>query len=151
MVSIPSSLLAAGQAPQQMLNITTEQIQKYLEENKQLIMAILENQNKGNFSECASYQAQLQQNLMYLARIADAQPQGTTMPSQMPQQLPAVQQEQYVQPSQVAIPQQPMFFNQKLHFQMNDQQQLPPHLQQQFFLQGQIRMRPGAADGDSDA
>lgn len=29
------------------------------------------------------YQAQLQQNLMYLARIADAQPQGTTMPSQV--------------------------------------------------------------------
>ncbi|KAF9671042.1 hypothetical protein SADUNF_Sadunf12G0005700 [Salix dunnii] len=71
------------QSPQQMLSITTEQIQKYLEENKQLIMAILENQNKGNVSECASYQAQLQQNLMYLARIADAQPQGTTMPSQV--------------------------------------------------------------------
>ncbi|XP_011044717.1 PREDICTED: nuclear transcription factor Y subunit beta-like [Populus euphratica] len=91
---------------------------------------------------------------MYLARIADAQPQGTTMPSQMPQQQqqqPAIKQEQYMQPSQVAMLQQPMFFNQKLPFQMNDQQeqQLPPHLQQQHFLQGQ--MRPSATDGDSDA
>ncbi|KAJ6359478.1 hypothetical protein OIU76_001079 [Salix suchowensis] len=135
------------QSPQQMLSITTEQIQKYLEENKQLIMAILENQNKGNVSECASYQAQLQQNLMYLARIADAQPQGTTMTSQ-----PAVKQEQYMQPSQAAMPQQPIFFNQKLPFQTNfhheQQQQL---LQQQHFTQGQMRMRPGVADQDSDA
>lgn len=30
---------------------------QYLEENKQLIMAILENQNKGNVSECASWVA----------------------------------------------------------------------------------------------
>ncbi|KAJ6387637.1 hypothetical protein OIU78_017364 [Salix suchowensis] len=136
------------QSPQQMLSITTEQIQKYLEENKQLIMAILENQNKGNVSECASYQAQLQQNLMYLARIADAQPQGTTMTSQQP----AVKQEQYMQPSQAAMPQQPIFFNQKLPFQTNfhheQQQQL---LQQQHFTQGQMRMRPGVADQDSDA
>uniref|UniRef100_A0A6N2KZ64 SS18 N-terminal domain-containing protein n=1 Tax=Salix viminalis TaxID=40686 RepID=A0A6N2KZ64_SALVM len=110
------------QSPQQMLSITTEQIQKYLEENKQLIMAILENQNKGNVSECASYQAQLQQNLMYLARIADAQPQGTTMTSQMPPQQPAVKQEQYMQPSQVAMPQQPIFFNPKAPFP----NELPP-------------------------
>ncbi|KAF9667273.1 hypothetical protein SADUNF_Sadunf15G0005300 [Salix dunnii] len=132
-----------------MLNITTEQIQKYLEENKQLIMAIMENQNKGSFSECASYQAQLQQNLMYLARIADAQPQGTTMPSK----LPTLKQEQYMKPSHVAMHQQPMFFNQKLPFQMNDQQeqQLPPHLHQQQLLQGQMRMGPSATDGDSDA
>ncbi|XP_061956594.1 GRF1-interacting factor 3-like isoform X2 [Populus nigra] len=118
-------------------------------------MAILENQNKGNVSECASYQAQLQQNLMYLARIADAQPQGTTMPSQMPPQQPAVKQEQYMQPSQVAMTQQPIFFNQKLPFQTNfqheQQQQLPPHLQQQHFTQGQMRMRPGVTDQDSDA
>ncbi|KFK30667.1 hypothetical protein AALP_AA6G012200 [Arabis alpina] len=55
-------------------NITTEQIQKYLDENKKLIMAILENQNVGKLAECAQYQALLQKNLMYLAAIADAQP-----------------------------------------------------------------------------
>ncbi|KAH8965653.1 hypothetical protein BDL97_04G128000 [Sphagnum fallax] len=56
-------------------NITTELIQKYLDENKQLILAILDNQNLGKTNECATYQAKLQQNLMYLAAIADAQPQ----------------------------------------------------------------------------
>ncbi|VVB06897.1 unnamed protein product [Arabis nemorensis] len=56
-------------------NITTEQIQKCLDENKTLIMAILENQNLGKLAECAQYQAHLQKNLMYLAAIADAQPQ----------------------------------------------------------------------------
>ncbi|CAI7841423.1 unnamed protein product, partial [Closterium sp. NIES-53] len=55
--------------------ITTELIQKYLDENKQLILAILDNQNLGKLNECAQYQARLQQNLMYLAAIADAQPQ----------------------------------------------------------------------------
>ncbi|KAL5648637.1 hypothetical protein ACJX0J_039446, partial [Zea mays] len=52
-----------------------KQIQKYLDENKQLILAILENQNLGKLAECAQYQSQLQKNLLYLAAIADAQPQ----------------------------------------------------------------------------
>ncbi|EFJ24060.1 hypothetical protein SELMODRAFT_414798 [Selaginella moellendorffii] len=56
--------------------ITTELIQKYLDENKQLILAILDNQNLGKLHECAAYQSKLQQNLMYLAAIADAQPQN---------------------------------------------------------------------------
>ena len=55
--------------------ITTELIQRYLDENQQLILAILENQNVGKLTECTQYQAKLQQNLMYLAAIADAQPQ----------------------------------------------------------------------------
>ena len=54
--------------------VTTELIQKYLNENEQLILAILENQNVGKLQECAQYQARLQQNLMYLAAIADATP-----------------------------------------------------------------------------
>ena len=54
--------------------VTTELIQKYLNENEQLILAILENQNVGKLQECAQYQARLQQNLMYLAAIADAKP-----------------------------------------------------------------------------
>ena len=54
--------------------ITTELIQKYLDENQSLILAIFENQNVGKLSDCATYQTRLQQNLMYLAAIADAQP-----------------------------------------------------------------------------
>jgi hypothetical protein len=34
-------------------NITTELIQKYLDENKQLILAILDNQNLGKLNDCA--------------------------------------------------------------------------------------------------
>ncbi|XP_010522889.1 PREDICTED: GRF1-interacting factor 3-like isoform X2 [Tarenaya hassleriana] len=69
-------------------NITTEQIQKYLDENKKLIMAILESQNLGKLAECAQYQAVLQKNLMYLAAIADAQPQQPPAPSVAPQMAP---------------------------------------------------------------
>ncbi|XP_073282300.1 GRF1-interacting factor 2-like isoform X1 [Primulina huaijiensis] len=65
-------------------NITTEQIQKYLDENKKLILAILDNQNLGKLAECAQYQVQLQKNLMYLAAIADAQPQTTPSPLMPP-------------------------------------------------------------------
>ena len=50
--------------------ITTELIQKYLDENQTLILAILENQNWGKLEACNQYQARLQQNLMYLAAIA---------------------------------------------------------------------------------
>uniref|UniRef100_A0ACD5YIY8 Uncharacterized protein n=1 Tax=Avena sativa TaxID=4498 RepID=A0ACD5YIY8_AVESA len=63
--------------------LSTEQIQKYLDENKQLILAILENQNLGKLAECAQYQAQLQKNLLYLAAIADTQPQTSASRSQM--------------------------------------------------------------------
>nr|GMD26410.1 GRF1-interacting factor 3-like [Ipomoea batatas] len=60
---------------------------KYLDDNKKLILAILENQNLGKLAECAQYQAQLQKNLMYLAAIADAQPQAPTMPPQVSYEL----------------------------------------------------------------
>lgn len=65
-------------------NVTTEIIQKYLDENKQLILAILDNQNLGKMSECAAYQARLQANLMYLAAIADSQPQPPPVHQQVP-------------------------------------------------------------------
>jgi len=69
----PEATAAAPAAPEPKV-VTTELIQKYLDENQQLILAILENQNVGKLAECARYQARLQQNLMYLAAIADAQP-----------------------------------------------------------------------------
>lgn len=52
---------------------------QYLDENKQLILAILDNQNSGKAEECAENQAKLQRNLMYLAAIADNQPQVPTI------------------------------------------------------------------------
>ncbi|KAK2419268.1 GRF1-interacting factor [Trifolium repens] len=57
---------------------------QYLDENKSLILKIVESQNSGKLSECAENQARLQRNLMYLAAIADSQPQPPTMPGQYP-------------------------------------------------------------------
>ncbi|TYH80647.1 hypothetical protein ES332_D03G146100v1 [Gossypium tomentosum] len=145
------------QQPPQLMNITTEQIQKYLDENKELIMAIMENQNQGKLAESASYQAQLQQNLMYLAKIADSQPQASasasaSASSQMPPQS-AIPQEQHVQSAQAAMAKQhPCFLAPKLPFHLNDQpqQQQPEqsvYLQQQQFNQPQVGLRSVAPSG----
>ncbi|KAE9595832.1 putative transcription factor SSXT family [Lupinus albus] len=130
-------------------SITTEQIQKYLDENKKLILAILDNQNLGKLAECAQYQAQLQKNLMYLAAIADAQPQTPTMPPQMAPH-PAMQQGFYMQhPQAAAMAQQPGLFPQKMPLQfgnphqMTQQQQQQLHQQHQQAIQGQMGLRPG--------
>ncbi|XP_057532746.1 GRF1-interacting factor 2-like [Amaranthus tricolor] len=140
-------------------NITTEQIQKYLDENKKLILAILDNQNLGKLTECAQYQAQLQKNLMYLAAIADAQPQMATVPAQVAPH-PAMQQGAYYMQQQAAAmaqqhgifpPRMPAQFNSAL--QMHDQhqqQQHPVHQQQQqqTAIPGQMNFRPtGLSDG----
>ncbi|XP_059634437.1 GRF1-interacting factor 3 isoform X2 [Cornus florida] len=134
-------------------NITTEQIQKYLDENKKLILAILDNQNLGKLAECAQYQALLQKNLMYLAAIADAQPQGPVMPTAQMAPHPAMQQGGfYMQHPQAAtMAQQPGIFPAKGPLQFNNphqmqdkqQQQLQLQLQQQQAFQGQMGLRPG--------
>lgn len=135
--------------PQQ-TNITTEQIQKYLDENKKLILAILDNQNLGKLAECAQYQAQLQKNLMYLAAIADAQPQTPALPPQMAPH-PAMQQGFYMQhPQAAAMAQQQGMFPQKMPMQFGNPHQMQDqqHQQQQQQLhqqamQGQMGLRPG--------
>ncbi|XP_039025218.1 GRF1-interacting factor 2-like [Hibiscus syriacus] len=135
-------------------NITTEQIQKYLDENKKLILAILDNQNLGKLAECAQYQAQLQKNLMYLAAIADAQPQTTpTMPLQMAPH-PAMQPGGYFMqhPQAAAMAQQQGMFSQRMPFQFNnphqmqDAQQQQLHLQHQQAMQAQMGIRPGGSN-----
>ncbi|KAI3705865.1 hypothetical protein L1987_76114 [Smallanthus sonchifolius] len=154
--------------------ITTDQIQKtpdakhevngsdrlsnmskqYLEDNKNLIMAILEYQKLGKFQECAQYQAVLQKNLMYLAAIADAQPPTTQTPN--PSQAsssfftptnPVPQSSNFMQQP----PQQPGGGSgQKLPFQLNSihtrdqQQQLLHFQQQQQQFQAQMGIRAGA-------
>ncbi|KAK2633986.1 hypothetical protein Ddye_028778 [Dipteronia dyeriana] len=131
------------------LNITTEQIQKYLEENMQLIMVIMENQNLGKVAECALYQTQLQNNLTYLAKIADNQPQPPKVPSQTASQ-PSMQEEHYMQPSQAAMSQQQQqqlgFISPMSPFPLNDdQQQQLSYVQQQQLIQAQMGMRPAGA------
>jgi hypothetical protein len=128
-------------------NITTEQIQKYLDENKKLILAILDNQNLGKLAECAQYQAQLQKNLMYLAAIADAQPQAPALPPQMAPH-PAMQQGFYMQhPQAAAMAQQQGMFPQKMPMQFANPHQMQDQQQQQQLhqqaMQGQMGIRPG--------
>ncbi|KAK7389757.1 hypothetical protein VNO78_25050 [Psophocarpus tetragonolobus] len=125
-------------------NITTEQIQKYLDENKKLILAILDNQNLGKLAECAQYQAQLQKNLMYLAAIADAQPQTPAMPPQMAPH-PAMQPGFYMQhPQAAAMAQQQGMFPQKMPLQFGNPHQMQEQQQlHQQAIQGQMGLRPG--------
>ncbi|KAK8965909.1 GRF1-interacting factor 3 [Platanthera guangdongensis] len=125
-------------------NITTEQIQKYLDENKQLILAILDNQNLGKLAECAQYQAQLQKNLLYLAAIADAQPPTPSVrPQVAPLPQPSMQQGApfIMQQNPAFSPRPLMQFNpQQLHDQQQQQHRLmnfPPHM----------GMRPGVMNG----
>lgn len=138
-------------------NITTEQIQKYLDENKKLILAILDNQNLGKLAECAQYQAQLQKNLMYLAAIADAQPQMATVPTQVAPH-PAMQQGAYYMQQQAAAmaqqqgvfpPRMPAQFTSPLQIHEQQHQQQPQvHQQQQQAISGQMNFRPaGPSDG----
>ncbi|XP_010456166.1 PREDICTED: GRF1-interacting factor 3-like isoform X1 [Camelina sativa] len=105
-------------------NITTEQIQKYLDENKKLIMAILENQNLSKLAECAQYQALLQKNLMYLAAIADAQPQPP--PAAVP--TPGAMTPQAMLPHSSAMQPPPSYFIQQhqLAMGMGMPQHIPP-------------------------
>ncbi|KAL9263143.1 GRF1-interacting factor 3-like protein [Drosera capensis] len=88
--------------------VTTQQIQKCLDENYRLIWALLDNQNSGKVvAESSQYQEQLQKNLTYLAAVADAQPQPQTPPPapQVSQQATA-QQSHSVQHPQSTVPQQ---------------------------------------------
>ncbi|XP_071712035.1 GRF1-interacting factor 3-like [Rutidosis leptorrhynchoides] len=132
--------------------ITTEQIQKCLEENKRLIMAIMEYQKQGNFQECAQYQVVLQKNLMYLAAIADAQPPSPQIPNpsqvmQMQTSATTQQGKNIMQQPQVVIPQQVSGGEssvQKLSFQ---QQQQMLHFQQLQQLQAQMGVRPNPQNG----
>ncbi|XP_022642808.1 GRF1-interacting factor 2-like isoform X1 [Vigna radiata var. radiata] len=111
--------------------LTTEQIQKYLEENKELILAILEYQNLGKFAELAQCQAKLQHNLTYLAKLADAGSQSPT-PSQVSSHA-TMQQGQGMRQLQVAMSQPQPDLSKNLPFEiMSDQQQLQQQLQQQW-------------------
>ncbi|XP_058752995.1 GRF1-interacting factor 3-like [Vicia villosa] len=134
--------------------LSTEQIQKYLEENKELILAIMEGKSQGKYAEIAPYQTKLQDNLTFLARLADfdSQPEPQAQmhsQGQGMQRLPQVamsqqrpdfsigntafdMNEQQQQQQHLAMPsQQPDLSTSKLAFQMNEQQ----HYKQPAFIQ----------------
>ncbi|KAG0580701.1 hypothetical protein KC19_4G192700 [Ceratodon purpureus] len=71
---MPNNNMPPHMSPYATTNVTTEVIQRYLDENKILILAILDGQQTKP-ADRARYQVKLQQNLMYLGAIADAYPQ----------------------------------------------------------------------------
>ncbi|KAL5225651.1 hypothetical protein ABZP36_012290 [Zizania latifolia] len=137
----PMSMPAQAPSMTPSAGITTEQIQKHLDENKRLILAILENQNLGKLAECSQYQAQLQKNLLYLAAIADTQPQTSVSHPQMvpPGASPGVGH--YMSQVPMFPPRTPLTPQQMQEQQLQQQQaQLLP-------FAGQMMMRPGAVNG----
>ncbi|WCJ43848.1 GRF1-interacting factor 1 [Euphorbia peplus] len=128
-------------------NVTTDHIQQYLDENKSLILKIVESQNSGKLSECAENQARLQRNLMYLAAIADSQPPPPAVHSQL--QFPSSgmmqQGSQYMQHQQAQqmTPQSIMAARSSMLYT----QQQYAALQQQQALQSQLGMSSGGSAG----
>jgi len=150
-------------------NIFSYHIHMYLDENYQLILVILDNQNLGKLNECAQYQAKLQQNLMYLAAIADSQPQppaahsqpGThylqhqqaqqqvaqsVMASRVPMQYAQQQLQQEHQHQQQLQHQQQQQQQHQLHQQQQHQQQ-QQQLQHQQSIHSQLGMNSGGNNG----
>ncbi|XP_044980249.1 GRF-interacting factor 1 isoform X2 [Hordeum vulgare subsp. vulgare] len=135
--------------------VTTDLIQQYLDENKQLILAILDNQNNGKVEECARNQAKLQQNLMYLAAIADSQPPQTASLSQYPSNLMMQSGPRYMpqQSAQMMSPQSAqmmaarssMMYAQQAMSPLQQQQQ--QQQQHQAAAHGQLGMSSGATTG----
>ncbi|KAJ6296948.1 hypothetical protein OIU78_022633 [Salix suchowensis] len=119
----------------------------YLDENKSLILKIVESQNSGKLSECAENQARLQQNLMYLAAIADCQPQPPTMHAQFPSggiMQPGAHYMQQHQQAQQMTPQALMAARSSM---MQYAQQPFSALQQQQALHSQLGMSSGGNTG----
>ncbi|KAL0692404.1 hypothetical protein Bca4012_059584 [Brassica carinata] len=138
-------------------NVTSDHIQQYLDENKSLILKIVESQNSGKLSECAENQARLQRNLMYLAAIADSQPQPPSVHSQYGsagggliqgeggshylQQQQATQQQQMTQQSLMAARSSMLYAQQ--------QQQPYATLQHQQLHHSQLGMSSSSGGGSS--
>ncbi|KAK9061378.1 hypothetical protein SSX86_018559 [Deinandra increscens subsp. villosa] len=131
-------------------NVTTDHIQQYLDENKSLILKIVESQNSGKMAECAEHQAKLQRNLMYLAAIADSQPQAPTLHSQYPQGGMMQQggghymQQQQQQQAQQMSPQALMAARSSMMYSQQQQQQYSS-LQQG--MHGHLGMNSGGGGG----
>ncbi|XP_031107665.1 GRF1-interacting factor 1-like [Ipomoea triloba] len=129
--------------------VTTDHIQQYLDENKSLILKIVESQNSGKLNECAENQARLQRNLMYLAAIADSQPQPPSMHSQFPSSGIMQPGGAYLQHQQAAqqISTQSLMAAARSPMLYGQQQPLSAYQQQQAALHGQLGMSSAGGSG----
>ncbi|KAK3146187.1 hypothetical protein QOZ80_3BG0262780 [Eleusine coracana subsp. coracana] len=125
--------------------VTTDLIQQYLDENKQLILAILDNQNSGKMEECERNQAKLQHNLMYLAAIADSQPPQTAPLSQYPSNLMMQPGARYMSPqsAQMMSPQPLMAARSPMMYAHPSMSPLQQQQQQASAAHGQLGMGSG--------
>ncbi|KAE8710578.1 GRF1-interacting factor 1 [Hibiscus syriacus] len=126
-------------------NVTTDHIQEYLDENKSLILKIVESQNSGRLSECAENQSRLQQNLMYLAAIADAQPQPPAVYAQFPSSGIMQPEAGHYMPHQQAQPMTPQSLMASQASMLYAQQ--PFLALQQQSIHGQVGMSSGGNTG----
>ncbi|KAG0579389.1 hypothetical protein KC19_4G095000 [Ceratodon purpureus] len=121
---MPNNNMPPHMPPYATTNVTTEVIQRYLDENKLLILAILDNQQTKP-ADRARYQAKLQQNLMYLGAIADAYPQPGHHVGQSSQAV-------YAPQPLATMPPSPSFIHQQQQMMMMNQgiAMRPSYLQQ---------------------
>ncbi|XP_072321564.1 SS18-like protein 2 [Eucyclogobius newberryi] len=63
--------------------VNQETIQQLLDENDQLVRCITEYMQKGRAVECVQYQQILHRNIVYLATIADANPDTEPLDSSL--------------------------------------------------------------------
>ncbi|XP_059628499.1 GRF1-interacting factor 1-like isoform X2 [Cornus florida] len=119
----------------------------YLDENKSLILKIVESQNSGKLSECAENQARLQRNLMYLAAIADSQPQPPTMHSQFPPSSIMQPGANYLQQHQQAQQMTQQSLMAARSSMLYSQQPFLALQQQQQALHSQLGMSSGGSSG----
>ena len=61
------------QRTQQKAHLSADMVQRILDENQQLILAVIENQRMNDTHACSQYLSKLQRNLMMLGTIGDAQ------------------------------------------------------------------------------
>ncbi|XP_062214683.1 GRF-interacting factor 1 [Phragmites australis] len=139
MMQMNQSMMGGYASPN---TVTTDLIQQYLDENKQLILAILDNQNNGKVEECERNQAKLQHNLMYLAAIADSQPPQTAPLSQYPPSNLMMQPGARYMPPQSAQMMSPQSLMAARSSMMYAHPSLSP-LQQQQAAHGQLGMAAG--------
>ncbi|CAM8931949.1 unnamed protein product [Rhodiola kirilowii] len=123
--------------------ITSDHIQQYLDENKSLILKIVESQNSGKLNECAENQARLQKNLMYLAAIADSQPQPPAMHSQFATSSMMQSGSPYMQQHQQAQQMTPQSLMAARSSMMYNSQNPYAALQQHQALHSQLGMSSG--------
>ncbi|OAY84945.1 GRF1-interacting factor 1-like isoform X2 [Ananas comosus] len=144
LMQMQQPIMAAYASPNQ---VTTDIIQQYLDENKQLILAILDNQSSGKAEECAQNQARLQRNLMYLAAIADSQPQVPTAAQHLPNSL-MQQGSRYMQhpQAQQMTPQSLLAARSSMLYAQSPMSVLQQQ-QQQAALHGHFGMAAGGSSG----